>query len=79
MARAYHNLNAAALQAYRTDQIVHFHYLLREFLKSIDQQWKSPDPRPSMDSTETVAKFYKEFEKARRAKQTSKPRANRPW
>jgi len=72
LARAYHDLNATALQAYCTNQIVHFHYLLREFVNQLERHWKSSKVQPSMDVTETAAKFHQRFERARRARQKQK-------
>ena len=72
LAGAYHDLNAAALQAYGTNQIVHFHYLLREFVNQLERHWKSSKLQKSMDVTETAAKFHQRFEKARRIRQGRK-------
>jgi len=72
LASAYHDLNAAALQAYGTNQIVHFHYLLREFVNQLERHWKSSKFQRSMDVTETAAKFHQRFEKARRIRQGRK-------
>ena len=51
------------------DEIIHFHYTVREFLEGLDARW--PDSRPrdkSMDVAETAAKSRACLEAARQQK-----------
>ena len=73
LAVAYARLSDAALQAYRSDQIIHFNYALREFREGLDQRW--PDSRQlvtSMDVAAIALQAAALFEKARWEKLRSK-------
>ena len=58
VAAAYRQLCDAAWQAYREDKIIYFYYLLREFLKELENRWK--DSRKLPDSSD-VARLFAEF------------------
>ena len=69
VAAAYRRLCDAAWQAYRTDQIVYFYFIVREWLKELENHWK--DSRKLPDSSD-VGRLFAEFaalmEQARTAK-----------
>ena len=69
VAAAYRQMCDAAWQAYRTDKIVYFYYIVRELLKELENHWK--DSRKLPDSSD-VARLFAEFsalmEQARTAK-----------
>jgi len=70
MASAFAKLYNAAIQAYRTDKITYFYYLLRVFLKE-ELEKRRPDTRElplSGNITEIVAKARELLEKARKKK-----------
>ena len=58
VAAAYRRLCDSAWQAYREDKINYFYYLLREFLKELENRWK--DSRKLPDSSD-VARLFAEF------------------
>ena len=74
LASAFAQLYNAAIQAYRTDKITYFYYLLRVFLKEeLEKRW--PDTRElprSGNVTEIVAKARELLEKARKKKLASR-------
>ena len=75
LAVAYRRLCDAARQAYRSDKIIYFNYLMREFLEELDKHW--PDSRElnhSMDVAEIAAESGKLFEKAAQERRRSKSR-----
>jgi hypothetical protein len=73
LAVAYARLSDAARLAYRANEIIYFHYALREFLEQLDRRW--PDSRELqaiMDVSEIARKSQALFEKTRREKLHSK-------
>ena len=73
LAIAYHQLNAAAEEAYRADENIRYSFEVREFLEALGRKWPlSAKLQPSMDVAQTAAIFHKRLEKVRRAKQRSK-------
>jgi transcriptional regulator with XRE-family HTH domain len=75
LAAAYHELNAAAEEAYRSDQIIYFYYQLREFLETLAERWPATSKlQPSMNVAQTAEVFRKRFEKHRRALERAHPK-----
>ena len=69
LAVTYDRLCDAACQAYHADEIIHFHYAVREFLEGLDARWPDSPPRDkSMDVAETAAKSRACLEAARQQK-----------
>ena len=76
LAAAFAQLCNAAIQAYRTDKITYFYYLLRVFLKEeLETRWADTRELPmSGNVTEIAARARELLEKARRQKLRSKSR-----
>ena len=73
LAVAYARLSDAARQAYRSDEIIHFNYALRDFIEGLDQRWPdSGQLETSMDVAAIAIQSAALFEKARREKLHSK-------
>jgi hypothetical protein len=78
LAVAYRRMSDAARQAYRSDKIIYFNYLMREFLEELDKHWPdSRELRHSMDVTEIAAESGKLFEKTAQERRRSKSRKQR--
>ena len=72
---AYRRLCDAARQAYRSDKIIYFNYILREFLEELDKRWPdSKELKHSMDVTEIAAESGKLFEKTAQERRRLKSR-----
>jgi len=70
VAAAYRQLCDAGWQAYRTDQIVYFYYLVREFLNELETPWKESRKLPdSADVAQLFAEFAALMEQARKQKE----------
>ncbi len=70
-----YRFHRAARQAYRSDKIIYFNYLMREFLKELDKHWPdSRELRHSMDVAEIAAESVKLFEKTAQERRRSKSR-----
>src|ERR1035441_7312075 len=69
VAAAYRQMCDAAWQAYRTDKIVYFYYIVRELLKELENHWKDSRKLPdSSDVARLSAEFAALMEQARTAK-----------
>jgi hypothetical protein len=69
VAAAYRQMCDAAWQAYRTDKIVYFHFIVRELLKELGNHWKDSRKLPdSSDVAQLFAEFAALMEQARTAK-----------
>ncbi len=69
VAAAYRRLCDASWQAYRTGKIVYYHYLVREFLKDLQNHWKESRKMPdSSKVSELYAAFHSLMEKTRKEK-----------
>lgn len=69
LASAYARLSDAARQAYRTNQIVYFQHMLREFLEELGARWpESHEIAPTMVAAEIQAQSSVLFERIRQAK-----------
>jgi len=69
VAAAYRRLCDASWQAYRTGKIVYYNYLVREFLKDLQNHWKESRKMPqSSKVSELYAAFHSLMEKTRKEK-----------
>lgn len=69
LACAYARLNDAAVQAYRSNRIIYFQYMLREFLKELSTHWpESNELAPTMVAAAIQAQSKARFEKERQQK-----------
>lgn len=68
LAITYHELSAAAEEAYRTGRIIYFYYQLREFLGELQKQWPTTCKlQASPDVAQTAKVFHQRLEKLRRS------------
>jgi hypothetical protein len=69
VAAAFRQMCDAAWQAYRTDKIVYFYYLVRELLKELENHWQDSRKLPaSSDVARLFAEFSALMEQTRTAK-----------
>jgi hypothetical protein len=75
LAIAYHELNAAAEEAYRTGRLIYFYYELREFLEELQKEWPAATKlQPSMDVAQTAKIFHRRLEKLHRSQAQAQPK-----
>lgn len=69
LASAFARLNDAAILAYRSNEIIYFHYMLREFLRELAARWpESHELAPTMVVAEIYTQSSARFENARQQK-----------